>query len=78
MPEQEGIETILLLHRARPNLKIIAMPGMFAGSLLEAEAIRRARIDRQAGAAGWAIGRGRAGAGRILIESWLCARSSVG
>ena len=36
MPEQEGIETIRILHRARPNLKIIAMSGQFAGPLLEA------------------------------------------
>jgi DNA-binding NarL/FixJ family response regulator len=36
MPEQEGIETIRMLHRVRPGLKIIAMSGQFAGALLEA------------------------------------------
>ncbi len=36
MPEQEGIETIRTLHRARPRLKIIAISGQFAGSLLQA------------------------------------------
>ncbi len=36
MPEQEGIETIRALHRARPQLKIIAISGQFAGSLLHA------------------------------------------
>jgi CheY-like chemotaxis protein len=35
MPEQEGIETIMNLHRSRPQLKIIAMCGQFAGTLLE-------------------------------------------
>jgi CheY-like chemotaxis protein len=36
MPEQEGIETIQRLHRMRPQLKIIAMSGQFAGPLLRA------------------------------------------
>jgi DNA-binding NarL/FixJ family response regulator len=27
MPEQEGIETIRLLHKQQPNLKIIGMSG---------------------------------------------------
>ena len=36
MPEQEGIETIQILRRARPRLKIIAMSGVFAGSMLRA------------------------------------------
>jgi PAS domain S-box-containing protein len=36
MPEQEGLETILLLRRVRPNLKIIAMSGQFTGPLLDA------------------------------------------
>ncbi len=36
MPEQEGIETIRTLHRIRPQLKIIAISGQFAGSLLQA------------------------------------------
>ena len=36
MPEQEGIETIQRLHRVRPQLKIIAISGQFAGSLLHA------------------------------------------
>jgi CheY-like chemotaxis protein len=34
MPEQEGIETIQILRRVRPRLKIIAMSGVFAGPLL--------------------------------------------
>ena len=34
MPEQEGIETIQWLHRLKPQLKIIAMSGQFAGPLL--------------------------------------------
>jgi PAS domain S-box-containing protein len=34
MPEQEGIETIRALRRVRPPLKIIAMSGAFAGTLL--------------------------------------------
>jgi CheY-like chemotaxis protein len=36
MPEQEGIETIQRLHRALPQLKIIAISGQFAGPLLQA------------------------------------------
>jgi PAS domain S-box-containing protein len=36
MPEQEGIETIQKLHRIRPKLKIIAISGRFAGTLLQA------------------------------------------
>ncbi len=36
MPEQEGIETIQILRRTRPRLKIIAMSGVFAGSMLRA------------------------------------------
>lgn len=34
MPEQEGIETIKLLRRAYPELKIIAMSGAFGGDFL--------------------------------------------
>jgi CheY-like chemotaxis protein len=34
MPEQEGIETIQRLHQMRPQLKIIAMSGQFAGQML--------------------------------------------
>lgn len=34
MREQEGIETIHILRRARPQLKIIALSGIFAGPLL--------------------------------------------
>lgn len=34
MPEQEGIETIQIMRRALPKLKIIAMSGRFTGSLL--------------------------------------------
>jgi CheY-like chemotaxis protein len=34
MPEQEGIETIRALRRDRPQLKIIAMSGVFAATLL--------------------------------------------
>jgi two-component system, cell cycle sensor histidine kinase and response regulator CckA len=36
MSEQEGIETIQKLHHMRPGLKIIAMSGQLAGTLLEA------------------------------------------
>jgi PAS domain S-box-containing protein len=36
MPEQDGIETIRTLRRMRPQLKIIAMSGVFAGPLLHA------------------------------------------
>jgi two-component system cell cycle sensor histidine kinase/response regulator CckA len=36
MPEQEGIETIQALRRVRPQLKIIAMSGVFTGTLLRA------------------------------------------
>lgn len=36
MPEQEGIETIQILRRARPRLNIIAMSGVFTGSMLRA------------------------------------------
>jgi CheY-like chemotaxis protein len=36
MPEQEGIETIRTLRQVRPELKIIAMSGVFAGPLLRA------------------------------------------
>jgi CheY-like chemotaxis protein len=34
MPEQEGIETIQILRRVRPQLKVIAVSGAFAGLLL--------------------------------------------
>jgi two-component system cell cycle sensor histidine kinase/response regulator CckA len=34
MPEQEGIETIQVLRRVRPQLKVIAVSGSFAGLLL--------------------------------------------
>jgi two-component system cell cycle sensor histidine kinase/response regulator CckA len=34
MPEQEGIETIRILRRTQPQLKIIATSGQFAGALL--------------------------------------------
>jgi CheY-like chemotaxis protein len=36
MPGQEGIETIQVLRRARPQLKIIAISGQFAGQMLPA------------------------------------------
>jgi CheY-like chemotaxis protein len=36
MPKQEGIETIRILRRTRPRLRIIAMSGVFAGPLLQA------------------------------------------
>jgi PAS domain S-box-containing protein len=36
MPEQEGIETIQVLRRLRPQLRIIAVSGQFAGFLLRA------------------------------------------
>jgi CheY-like chemotaxis protein len=34
MPEQEGIETIKLIRRDYPDLKIIAMSGAFGGDYL--------------------------------------------
>lgn len=34
MPEQEGLETIQLIHQRRPGLKIIAMSGKFGGQFL--------------------------------------------
>jgi DNA-binding NarL/FixJ family response regulator len=34
MPEQEGLETIEILHRRRPDLKIIAISGKFGGQFL--------------------------------------------
>ena len=34
MPEQEGLETIQILHRRRPGLKIIAISGKFGGQFL--------------------------------------------
>jgi hypothetical protein len=36
MPEQDGIETILAVRKEYPNLKVIAMSGTFAGSVLDA------------------------------------------
>jgi signal transduction histidine kinase/CheY-like chemotaxis protein len=36
MPEREGIETILELHRTRPELGIIAISGAFGGQFLRA------------------------------------------
>jgi CheY-like chemotaxis protein len=36
MPEQEGIETIRRLRHERPDLKIIAISGQFAGGVLAA------------------------------------------
>jgi CheY-like chemotaxis protein len=35
MPEQEGIETIRILHREFPGIGIIAMSGAFGGQFLE-------------------------------------------
>jgi len=37
MPEQDGFETIQILHRAWPQLRIIAISGRFAGLLSTAE-----------------------------------------
>jgi len=34
MPEQEGIETIKLLHRDFPHVKVIAVSGAFGGDYL--------------------------------------------
>jgi CheY-like chemotaxis protein len=45
MPEQEGIETIQILRRVRPQLKIIAMSGQFAGPLLRAAEQLGARMS---------------------------------
>jgi DNA-binding NarL/FixJ family response regulator len=36
MPVQGGIETIRTLRRLRPQLKVLAMSGAFAGPLLDA------------------------------------------
>jgi len=36
MPEQEGLETIQLLHKQQPQLKMIAMSGRFPGPILRA------------------------------------------
>jgi CheY-like chemotaxis protein len=36
MPEQQWIETIRFLRRVRPQLRIIAISGQFAGSMLKA------------------------------------------
>lgn len=36
MPEQEGLETIQILRRIRPQIKIVATSGQFAGSVLRA------------------------------------------
>ena len=35
MPEQEGIETIAVLHKEMPGLRIVAMSGAFHGQYLE-------------------------------------------
>jgi CheY-like chemotaxis protein len=35
MAEQEGIETIQVLRRVRPQLKVIAVSASFAGLLLQ-------------------------------------------
>lgn len=35
MPEREGIETIRIMRKEQPSLKIIAMSGAFAGGFLE-------------------------------------------
>jgi CheY-like chemotaxis protein len=43
MPEREGIETILELHRTRPDLGIIAMSGAFGGQFLRAARLFGAR-----------------------------------
>jgi DNA-binding NtrC family response regulator len=37
MPEQDGIQTIQILHHTRPDLKIIAISGRFVGLLGAAE-----------------------------------------
>jgi DNA-binding NtrC family response regulator len=36
MPDQEGFETMKAMRRARPQLKIIAISGRFAGTMLRA------------------------------------------
>jgi DNA-binding NtrC family response regulator len=41
MPEQEGMETIKILHREYPDLKIIAMSGGLDGSQLYLDLTRR-------------------------------------
>ena len=35
MPEQEGIETIKILHRDYPHVRVIAMSGAFGGDYLK-------------------------------------------
>jgi PAS domain S-box-containing protein len=39
MPEQEGIETVRMLHGQQPDLPVIAISGAFGGSLLKAAAM---------------------------------------
>ena len=41
MPEQEGMETIKILHREFPDLRIIAMSGGLEGSTLYLDLTRR-------------------------------------
>lgn len=41
MPEQEGMETIKILHREYPDLRIIAMSGGLDGSQLYLDLTRR-------------------------------------
>jgi CheY-like chemotaxis protein len=36
MPEQDGIETILAIRKQYPDLKVVAMSGTFADSVLDA------------------------------------------
>ncbi|HLK69191.1 MAG TPA: PAS domain S-box protein [Bryobacteraceae bacterium] len=43
MPEQEGLETIQILHRLRPGLKIIAISGKFGGQFLRVAKLFGAR-----------------------------------
>jgi CheY-like chemotaxis protein len=44
MPEQEGLETIEILHRRRPGLKIIAISGKFGSQFLSAAALFGAQV----------------------------------
>lgn len=45
MPVQEGIETIRTLRRLRPQLKILAMSGVFAGPLMDVAEILGAQAS---------------------------------
>jgi DNA-binding NtrC family response regulator len=47
MPEQEGLETIQVLRREQPGLKIIAMSGAFGGEFLKTAGLLGAHATLQ-------------------------------